>query len=417
MNAVVQTPWAILPEKLAAIVDVVQMRARGDELTDDEIRARVGRGPASREAYSAGTVGVLPLYGVIFPRANLFTEMSGGTSVQGFQQALRGMLGDDQVRSILIDIDSPGGSTDLIPELAAEIRAARGRKPIVALANTDAASAAYWLGAQADEFVVTPSGKVGSIGVFAAHDDVSGMQEKVGVKTTLVSAGKFKVETSPFGPLTDEAREAIQKRVDEFYGMFVRDVAKGRGVAVDTVRGGFGEGRMVTAKAAVEAGMADRVGTLEETLATMARKAARRPPSGASTQVTVTGGVVSPSALVEALGAGLAPPPPAEDEDTDKPQAAKSGLSFADDAEDLRDRADALVDRVRSLAEVRRGRLTAAKRDQLTETAEGLMLAAASVVELLAETDPNRHRDELARQRARYERTRFDERSAQECAR
>jgi ClpP class serine protease len=78
--------------------------------------------------------------------------------------------------------------TDGIPELAAEIRAARGKKPIVAVANYRAASAAYWLGSQADEFVASPSADVGSIGVFAAHEDVSGMQEKLGVKTTLISA-------------------------------------------------------------------------------------------------------------------------------------------------------------------------------------------------------------------------------------
>jgi ClpP class serine protease len=126
------------------------------------------------------------------------SEMSGGTSVQRFKQSLEAALADDKVTSIMLDIDSPGGSTDLIPEMAAQIRQARKQKPIVAMANTAAASAAYWLGSQASEFVVSPSGKVGSIGVFAAHTDVSEAEAKAGVKTTLISAGKFKTEMSPF---------------------------------------------------------------------------------------------------------------------------------------------------------------------------------------------------------------------------
>ena len=102
------------------------------------------------------------------------------------------------------------------------------------------------------------------------------MLEREGVKVNFISAGKHKVEGNPYEPLTDEARGAIQARVDEYYSMFVSAVAKGRGVKPADVRGGFGEGRTVGAREAVSLGMADSVATLDETIARMSRGARRR---------------------------------------------------------------------------------------------------------------------------------------------
>ena len=274
IRAVSETAWAILPSKLAAILELVSLRAEGYKFSEEEVRERIGaaRQPRNEPVGASGGVAVLPLYGVIAPKANLMSEISGGTSLERFVADFRELMGNDQVSTILLDIDSPGGSVDLVPEVAAEIRAARGRKQIVAVANTTAASAAYWLASQAGELVVTPSGEVGSIGVFAAHQDISGLQEKAGVKTTLISRGEFKTEGNPFEPLSEEARQAIQETVDEFYGMFVADVARGRSVEPQAVVDGFGQGRMVTARDAIRAGMADRVATFDETLARLTGK-------------------------------------------------------------------------------------------------------------------------------------------------
>jgi signal peptide peptidase SppA len=263
------TPWAILPQTLRAIVELIDYRVAGQRLSEEEIRERIGAGPARRPSQTRQGVAVLPLYGVIAPKATLMSDISGGTSLYDWRRAFGEALADPNVAAILIDVDSPGGVTDLVPEVAADIRGARGRKPIVAVANTMAASAAYWLAAQADELVVTPSGEVGSIGVLCAHDDISGLQQQMGVKTSLISAGKYKTEGNPFEPLSEEARAALQERVDEMYGMFTRDVAKGRRVTAGQVRDGFGEGRLVSALNAVKLGMADRVATLEQTLARM----------------------------------------------------------------------------------------------------------------------------------------------------
>lgn len=378
VRAVSESPWAMRPDRLAVILDLVAMRAAGERLTADEVRARIGAAPPRRQAVTAGAVAVLPLYGVIIPRASLMSEMSGGTSVSGFQALLDQAIADPAVDAILIDVNSPGGLTDLVPELAARIREARGIKPITAIANTTAASAAYWLASQADELVVTPSGEVGSIGVYAAHQDISAAQEKAGIATTLISAGRFKVEASPFAPLTDEARAAIQERVDAFYGMFVADVAAGRGVTEAAVRDGFGQGRVVTAEAALAAGMVDGIETFDEALARLATGAAAQ-AAGAS-----------PGAAATPI----------------RPEAAASGLSFAHEAEDLLARAVHLTERTASLSEVERGHLTVAKRERLSACTGGLQETAAALDALLAQTNPHTRTDAVLRERARYERGR-----------
>jgi len=286
IEAVTSTPWAILPAKLAVIRDLIAFRAAGGKLTADEIQARlevepIGAASGSKRAGTNG-VAIIPITGTIMPRANLMSEYSGGTSVQSLTKQLRAALNDPEVGSILLDIDSPGGQVSNVPELAAEILASRGDKPIVAVANTLAASAAYWLAASADEIVVSPSAEVGSIGVLAMHQDVSQALEREGVVVNFIHAGKYKVEGNPYQPLDDEARGAIQARVDDYYDMFINAVAKGRGVKASDVRGGFGEGRVVGAKEAVRLGMADRVATLDETIARLQNGRRRSSKTGAS---------------------------------------------------------------------------------------------------------------------------------------
>lgn len=262
LRAVFETPWAIRPSMLAVIVDLLAFRSSGGRFDAAEIAERIG---ARRPPASEGPAGVavIPLHGVIIPKAGGFSEISGGTSIERFRAAFREAMARSDVKALVIDVDSPGGMVDQVPEMASEIRAARGQKPIVAVANTQAASAAYWLASQADEVVVTKSARVGSIGVITAHEDESKKAELAGVKTTLISAGKFKTEGNPFEPLSIEAREYVQSMVDGYYAMFVSDVARGRGAPIDAVRAGFGQGRMVGASDAVALGMADRVGTLE----------------------------------------------------------------------------------------------------------------------------------------------------------
>lgn len=258
-------PWAILPEKLQTICAVLRIRAAGEEVSEEEVKAHIGAGPKPRKS-TPGNVAVIPVYGVISRRMNMFSEFSGGTSIEMLQSSFRAAMADSTVKAIVMDFDSPGGSVGGVPEFADEIFAARKDKRIVAQVDTMAASAAYWLASQCSEIAVTPSGGVGSIGVFAEHEDISKAMEEQGVKVTLVSAGKYKVDGNPYEQLSDTARANLQETVDSFYGMFTKAVANGRGVSPAEVRGGFGEGRMVLATLAVKSGMADRVATMDETL-------------------------------------------------------------------------------------------------------------------------------------------------------
>lgn len=395
-----ETPWAILEPKLHEIRQMLELHVRGHVFTTEEIEARVGSGPARRDAYeTSGSVAVIPIHGVITPRADLMTDISGGTSIDRLQQSLRQAVADPKIKSILLDVNSPGGSVAMLNEMAGELRQARRVKPVVAVANTMAASAAYQLASQASEVVVTPSGSVGSIGTIATHDDISAALHQEGVKTTVVTAGKYKAELSPYGPLSDDAKAELQSMVDKYYAMFVQDVARGRGVPVETVRSDFGQGRMLMAKDALAAGMVDRVDTLDNVLASMEK-------SNASAQPAATRGMRATTfdddvAAMDALRDAV---------EEEFPEAALSGLSFADEAVALHDGATALVERARSLAEVRdRGRLTVSKRERLAACSEALRESAAEIDQLLTDTAPVNHRAAAIAESARFELSRLQE--------
>ena len=277
--------WAILPGKLSVMLDVLRMRADGGRFTPEEIAQQIGAQGSRMSGAAGGNVAVLPLLGVVAQRAGLMMESSGGTSTDRFGAQFDELVADPSIKGIVLDVDSPGGSVFGVPELAAKIHAARGHKPIIAVANSVTASAAYWIASAADELVVTPSGEVGSIGVLAVHEDMSRALDAAGVTVSLVSAGNYKAEGTPTEPLGDEARAAIQQRVDEYYGLFVGAVARHRGVEPAQVRDGYGQGRMLGATAAKRAGMVDRIDTLADTIQRLAGGRWRRPQRG-STAVT-----------------------------------------------------------------------------------------------------------------------------------
>lgn len=296
LTAFAATPWAMSPDRLEAAIAVLNEAAnRGHDVqVRAEVETEAPRPSASLFALDgkpagSGTqqsvVAVIPVWGVISHRAHMVDDICGpgGTSTEKLSRAVNSAIADPNVKAIVFDVDSPGGSVFGVQEVADEIFKARGTKPILANANSLAASAAYWIATAADELYVTPSGEVGSIGVYAAHVDVSKAQELKGLKTTLVSAGKYKIEGHPYGPLEEEAATQMQARVNDYYDAFTKAVGKFRGVGVDAVRGGFGEGRTVGAKQAVTEGMANGVETLQETInraAKLARQAERQSGTG-----------------------------------------------------------------------------------------------------------------------------------------
>ena len=234
---------------------------------DDEDFARMEAARAQNvSASAAGSVAVIPVYGVICHRADMFSDYSGGTSTEKLTQQIRQAVNDPNVKAIVMDFDTPGGSTDGVDELATEIFNARKKKSISAVSNCLCASAGYYLASQCTEIVVSPSSMTGSIGVYCEHDDYSGALEQAGVKITLISYGENKTEGNSAGPLTDAALEHLQEMVTTFGVMFEKAVARGRSGAQEDVHKKFGQGRVFDAKQAVKIGMADRVGTLDDVL-------------------------------------------------------------------------------------------------------------------------------------------------------
>ena len=283
------TPWVLEPGVFASVEHILLRWSAGTRLGADDIAAAIGDAPEAaaqrRQAATASSgagVAVVPVYGVLAHRAYAVQKTSRPlTSTEALANQLRAVAADAEVGTIVLDIDSPGGSVFGVQELAdvlADIRDNSGKK-LVAVANNMAASGGYWIASQAHELVVTPSGMVGSIGVIVPHSDTSAMRERVGVRTEYVTYGRFKAEGHNDGPLTDEHRAHLQSQVDAYGAAFTKAVAKGRGAPLEAVRGEpFGEGRMRLAAEAVKNGMADRVGTLDETVRRHLR--VQRAPAG-----------------------------------------------------------------------------------------------------------------------------------------
>lgn len=277
LSEFIATPWALMPERLNAAAAMLHRWASGQELSP-EIAVSIA---ADKEARAAkretnvragnGAIAVLPFYGVVTQRPVENVCGQGSMGIQGFTALFREALADDSIGAILIDIDSPGGSVYGTGELAAEILAARDKKPVVGIANSLAASAAYWVGASCSELYVTPGGEVGSIGVWQAHFDYSKAMDEEGVKPTLISAGKYKVEGNPYNALDEEALAFMQSRVDEYYAAFTRGVSKARAVPIGQVREGMGQGRVLGADAALAEKMVDGVMTFDDVIKKMQR--------------------------------------------------------------------------------------------------------------------------------------------------
>ena len=258
VTKVTSTPWMITPGALQTILGILDSHMSGKQIDF----AMPDNGGPMPLAHRVGSVGVLTLNGPIFPKANMMTEMSGATSLEQFATEFRNLQADPAVASILMNIDSPGGLSDMVDEMAAEIH--NSSKPVWSVANTAANSAAYYLASQADKMFVTPSGQVGSIGTFIVHTDESKAREQAGIKETVISAGRFKAAS--LEPLTPDSHDHFQKFVNDTNDRFVAAVARGRGYTEDYVRENFGDGGVVTPDQAVEVGMVDGIATFDSVL-------------------------------------------------------------------------------------------------------------------------------------------------------
>ena len=269
---ILNSPWAILPDKLREIQTIYDTHLRGEKIDIKGIEAALGEplNNVHHEISVIDGVAIVPIHGVIGKRLNLFSKISGGVSTELLKRDIQIVLDDESVDSILLDIDSPGGSVDGTQEIAQFIFEAREIKPIIALANGMMASAAYWIGAAAHEIhISSDTTMVGSIGVVAQHTDISESDKMAGLKTTEIVAGHFKRVSSQLAPLTQEGRDDIQAKVDFIYSVFVADVATFRGASEEKVLADMADGQVFIGKQAIGAGLVDGVATLDQLLVDM----------------------------------------------------------------------------------------------------------------------------------------------------
>lgn len=213
-----------------------------------------------------GKVGVIPVYGPISQRADALEVKLGGTSTEEVSVALDALVADPAVSAIVLHVDSPGGSSYGVEELSDKIYAAREKKHIYAIADSMAASAAYWIASAAGHLAVTPGGDVGSVGVYCVHVDESKALEAEGISVSVVSAGKHKVETASHQPLSEDARAYLQEQVNATYDKFAGALRRNRNTTREHVEKHYGQGRVLNAEQAMAAGMVDSVRSFEELL-------------------------------------------------------------------------------------------------------------------------------------------------------
>ncbi|WP_299066968.1 S49 family peptidase, partial [Accumulibacter sp.] len=264
MNAqlldVLSVPWAIHEPNLLEI-QAIAARLAGGDADIAALETKLGRPlDNSRAVTMRGDTALIPVVGPIFRYANLFSKVSGATSLAVLATDFASAESNPKVKQIVLVIDSPGGQASGIAEFAQTIRAAT--KPVIAYIDNTAASAAYWLASAAGLIVMAKTAMVGSIGAVVTI----GARKTDGQVEIISSQSPHKRADVT----TDSGRAQIQVLIDGLAQVFVEDVAAYRHVSVDTVLRRFGGGGMKLAAEAVALGMADRVGTIETLLADLA---------------------------------------------------------------------------------------------------------------------------------------------------
>lgn len=263
---VFDAPLLIARAKLDTILGVLRPRLQGNALPFGAI-------PDTRDYEITNGIAIIPIVGTLVRRTVGLEAQSGLTSYGCIAEWLDAALEDNAVKGILLDIDSPGGEAGGVFDLADKIFDSRKIKPIWAVANDDAFSAAYAIAAAAERIYLSRTGGVGSIGVIAVHLDQSVAEADAGLKYTAIYAGEHKNDLSPHEPLSDPARAQLQMEVDRVYELFATSVARMRGIELTAVKAT--EAALYFGDQSIAVGLADRIGTMGDALSDLTKKVAR----------------------------------------------------------------------------------------------------------------------------------------------
>jgi len=255
--------WAMHPTFLAAALKQSGVEA----LLPDALRAFAGSLSGQQAAKPAdpireGSTIILPITGMLAPRG-----LSGTTYYDTIADRVREAAADTKIGAIVLPIRSPGGYVWGCAEAGNAIFEARDAKPVIAVADPYCFSAAYWLATQCSAFFCTQSGEVGSVGVRSGHTDMSGFEEKIGMKTTLIASSPDKIAGNSHAPLDDDYRAEVQAAVDESNVAFAAAIARGRGMKASDVAAVHGTGKTFSASRALANGAIDGISTLREVVA------------------------------------------------------------------------------------------------------------------------------------------------------
>jgi signal peptide peptidase SppA len=301
-NMAASRPWVMQAEALEGLLTIAQRANDPSALMTREGKPLEN----ARKVTMRDGVAVIPVRGPIFRYANLFTEISGATATGVLATDIQTALDNPYVRGIVLEMDTPGGEVTGVNELSALIAEGRRRKRIVAYGGGLVASGGYWLASAASEIVIDETALLGSIGVVMSYLDTTARDERNGVK--LIEIVSSQSPDKRVDPSTKSGREKVQALVDSLAEVFVNAVATNRNTTADKVISDFGRGGLLVGAAAVAAGMADRIGSLEAVIAELAGSASttRTRPMNSNTsngQVTVS----TTADLRSALAAGHTP--------------------------------------------------------------------------------------------------------------
>lgn len=264
---ILNSPWAISHQRLIEIQRIYRTHFHGEKIDWKGMEAKAGiieRSDTEKPYIIDNGVAVIDVSGVLTKSLSFFSFLFGGSSMSEIADTFRGAMADRDVKSILLRIDSPGGTVDGTQELSNAIHAGKNSKPIIAFSDGMMASAAYWIASAADAiFISGDTVEVGSIGVVATHIDMSKQDEMFGEKVTEITAGKYKRIASSHAALSDDGKQYIQAQVDHIYSVFIADVARNRNISNEEALA-MADGKIFMGENAVKAGLVDGVSTFDQ---------------------------------------------------------------------------------------------------------------------------------------------------------
>ncbi|QDU62161.1 Putative signal peptide peptidase SppA [Planctomycetes bacterium Pan216] len=270
--------WAINPLRLQPCLEALRQEMRKEKPT---------AGPAAdaeRDALPltvSGTVAILPVRGVMLKGLE-YARYRGVSSNVATRLAVEAAVADDAIESILLDVDSPGGSVAGLAELGDTLFAARDSKRVIAHVDGVCASAAYYVAAQAHEIYSGRMDWIGSIGTWLPLYDFSKMFEADGIEVIHPNTGPFKTAGAMGTKVTDEQRAHFQSLVDGFFDDFVAAIVRGRGMTEKEVRA-LADGREFFALQAIANGLIDGIKSMDDVLADLRPQSpGRRAPAAGS---------------------------------------------------------------------------------------------------------------------------------------